>query len=235
MLHPVVERELRVALLRREARKQWMAAAWTAGGITFLFMLVLEVGSGRTSGRSLFFWLFALASAGIVRRGFGLTADLFSEERRNGTLGLIVLTGLTPLEIFTTKLLGAVLLAAFALLGALPFFTIPFLAGGVPPIQFLCALVFLANALLFCVAVGLFASVLHRDGGQAQFTALLVTAGLCFATPLVHWAATASGTRVVNPVWLTLSPAYAPYLVLKGLAPGSLSLFWAGSGVTLGY
>lgn len=235
MLHPVVERELRVALLRREARKQWMSAAWTAGGITFIFMLVLQVGSGRTSGRTLFFWLFALACAGIVRRGFGLTADLFSEERRNGTLGLIVLTGLTPLEIFTTKLLGAVLLAAFALLGALPFFAIPFLAGGVLPIQFLCALVFLANGLLFCVAIGLFASVLHRDGGQAQFTALLVTAGLCVFTPLVHWAAAASGTSVVNPTWLTLSPAYAPYLVFKGLAAGSLSLFWAGSGVTLGY
>src|SRR5215467_963372 len=148
----MVERELRVGLLRRKAREQWVRAAWIAGGITLFFLLFMAVGSSSSSGRALFRFLFVLACAGVVTRGFGLTADLFSEERRNGTLGLLVLTGLTPLEIFANKLFGAALLSSYGLLGSLPFFAIPFLAGGVSAAQFLFALVFLVNTLLFCVA-----------------------------------------------------------------------------------
>ena len=236
MLPPMVERELRVALLRRKARLQWMIAAWSAAGVCLFFLLVLGVTSPRTMGRTLFGWLFGLACVGILSRGFGLTADLFSEERRNGTLGLLVLTGLRPLEIFVNKLLGAGLLAAYALLGGLPFFALPFLVGGVSATQFLCASVFLANGLLFCVAVGLFASVLHREGGQAQITAVALTAVLSLATPLVRWfSASASGGSLVDRGWLTLSPAYPPWLVFANFSGSSPRLFWIGSGITLGY
>ena len=236
MLPPLVERELRVALLRRNARRRWMVAAWSAGGICFVFLLFLGVTSPRTTGRTLFGWLFALGCGGILSRGFGLTADLFSEERRNGTLGLLVLTGLRPLEIFVNKLLGAGLLAGYALLGALPFFAIPFLLGGVSPTQFLCALVFLANGLLFCVAIGLFASVLHREGGQAQITAVGLAASLSLATPLLRsFSAAAWSNHSLSPGWLTLSPAYPPFLVFTNFIGGSPRLFWVGSGLTLCY
>ena len=236
MLPPLVERELRVALLRRKARKQWMIAAWTTGAITLFSMLMLGLASNRPGGRLLFQWLFALGIAGVLTRGFGLTADLFSEERRNGTLGLVVLTGLRPLEIFTYKLLGALLLAAYALLGGLPFFAIPFLAGGVPASQFLCALAFLANGLFFCVAVGLLASVLHRDGGQAQLTAQAFAAGLCVLTPLLYWFSSLARPLGALPAsWLTLSPGYPPYLVFTGFTTGSPHLFWVGTAVTLAY
>ena len=236
MLPPMVERELRVALLRRKARQQWMVAAWTAGGIFLCFVLLLGLASSRSMGRKLFLWLFAMACAGVVSRGFGLTADLFSEERRNGTLGLLVLAGLRPLEIFTNKLLGAGLLAAYALLGGLPFFAVPFITGGVSATQFLCALVFLANGLLFCIALGLLASVIHREGGQAQCTALITTALLSLATPAARWfAAAASSTHALPREWLTLSPAYPPYLVFTNFAGGSPQLFWLGSALTLVY
>lgn len=138
-----------------------------AGGICTFFLLFFALTHRREAGAGLFRLLFGLGCLGVVTRGFGLTADLLSEERRSGTLGLLVLTGLTPLEIFTNKLLGAAMLTAYALLGGLPFFAISFLTGGVPGTQFVCALAFLLNGLLFCIAVGLLASVLHRDGGQA--------------------------------------------------------------------
>ena len=157
-----------------------------------------------------------------------------SEERRNGTLGLLVLTGLRPLEIFAHKLFGAVWLATFSLLGGLPFFAIPFLTGGVLPTQFLCALVFLANALLFCIAVGLLASVIHSEGGQAQITAVAATAGLSLATPAMHWISQEiSGVSALQEGWLTLSPAYAPFLVYTGFRGSSPQMFWACSSYTL--
>ncbi len=225
-----------MALLRRNARTQWQLAARLAGALTLFSMVMLGLTSNRSGGRSLFIWLFALGIAGVLTRGFGLTADLFSEERRNGTLGLLILTGLRPLEVFGYKLLGAVMLSSYALLGGLPFFAIPFLAGGVPLSQFLCALVFLANALFFCVAVGLLASVIHRDGGQAQFTAQALAALLCAATPTVHWFASLAGRpSAMAANWLALSPAYPGYLVFSGFAKGSPHLFWLGSDTTLVY
>ena len=119
---------------------------------------------------------------------------------------------------------------------ALPFFAIPFLAGGVSATQFICALAFLANGLLFCVALGLLASVIHREGGQAQTTALILTALLSLATPLVRWfSTTASITPPLPLEWLTLSPAYPPYLVFTNFAGSSPRLFWMGSGFTLVY
>ena len=236
MLPPMVERELRVALLHRKAREQWMFAARLAGVMSLVFLVWLGLTSSPSKGRTFFIWLFAIGCAGVISRGFGLTADLFSEERRNGTLGLLVLTGLSPLEIFLNKLLGAGMLAAYALLGGLPFLAIPFLAGGVSGTQFLCALAFLANGLLFCVAMGLFASVLHREGGQAQITAVIVTVLLSVTTPLARWlGASGPGLSALSREWLTLSPAYSPYLVFVNFAGGSTRLFWMGSGFTLVY
>ncbi len=225
-----------MALLRRGARKQWLSAAWTAGGITLLFLVFLDVATSRDKGHTLFELLFLLACTGVVGRGFALTTDLFSEERRNGTLGLLVLTGLDPLEIFTHKLLGALLLTAFALLGGLPFFAIPFLTGGVTSIQFVCALLFLANGLLFCVAIGLLSSVLHREGGQAQITAVAITGFLSLAMPAAHWIiGLPSGMGGLATGWLALSPAYAPYLVATGFRGGTLPIFWTTSAITLVY
>ena len=235
MLPPLVERELKVALLRRKAHQQWLIAAWTAGAVTLVLLLVLGSGSPRFTGRTLFQVLFGLALFRVAWTGFSLTADLLSEERRNGTLGLLVLTGLGPLAIFSHKLLGAVMLAGYGLLGGLPFFALPFLTGGVPASQFIYSVVFLANGLLFCVAVGLFASVIHRDGGQAQLTAQAIAVGLCVLTPLLHWFGVLSGAPVLKFNWLVLSPALAPYLVLTGFARGPAQLFWFASTITLGY
>ena len=236
MLPAVVERELRVALLRRKARSQWLQAAWVAGGITSFFMIILGAAARRSTGRDLFHFLFGLGCIGILARGLAVTADLFSEERRNGTLGLLVLTGLTPLEIFAHKLTGAVMRVAYGLLGGLPFFAIPFLAGGVSGMQFVCGLVFLANALLFCVAIGLLASVIHREGGQAQITAVAIGLVLNLAAPIALWFS----AHILNrngplTLWVT-SPWYAGYTAFEGFpAFGAPKLFWWNSVVMLSY
>jgi hypothetical protein len=78
MVPPLVERELRVALLRRNAHKQWLTAAWMAGALTLLFMAVLGVTSNRSSGQHLFQWLFAFA---LGRIGSRRTAELNLTQR----------------------------------------------------------------------------------------------------------------------------------------------------------
>jgi ABC-type transport system involved in multi-copper enzyme maturation permease subunit len=235
---PVIERELRVALTRTRIRAQWVKLAWITGGLTlwFLLMAIAAHPAGRSTGRTLFIVLFVAASAGVIMRGFGLTADLFSEERRNGTLGLLVLTGLRPLEIFAHKLTGAVILAAYGLLGMLPFFAVPFLMGGVSGAQFVCGLVFLFNTLFFCVAIGLLGSVLHKEGGQAQITSTAIAVILALAVPALVWVEEyAIGSSKVHPNWLSTSPGYAAWLVLHSFSRGWPPLFWDCSLVTAGY
>lgn len=236
MLPPVIERELRVALTRN-IRAQWVKLAWITGGLTLWFLLMaIMPQSPRSTGHTLFVVLFVAASFGVVMRGFGLTADLFSEERRNGTLGLLVLTGLRPLEIFAHKLAGAVILSAYGLLGVLPFFAVPFLMGGVAGTQFVCALVFLFNVLLFCVSIGLLGSVLHKEGGQAQITAVAISVILALTVPAVVWGEDAlQGVSKLNSDWFSTSPAYAGWLVLQSLPRGWPPLFWDCSLVTAGY
>ena len=234
MLPPIVERELRVVLLRRRGRRRWLGPAQIAGGLTLLFLCFSAGSPALQDGRTLFRWLFSVACLSIVISSFTLTADLFSEERRNGTLGLLVLTGLTPLEIFMNKLAGAIVLVSYGLLGALPFFAIPFLAGGIPPEQFLCALVFLANGLVFCVAVGLLASVLQRDSGQAQATAVAFTAALCLTGPL-GFTVTKGFSSAAAVRWLSASPAYGVSLVVGRFTATSAAAFWLTSAVTLAY
>jgi hypothetical protein len=233
---PVIERELRVALSRR-IRAQWVKFAWITGGLTLWFLLLAILPhSPRSTGRTLFVVLFVAASAGVVIRGFGLTADLFSEERRNGTLGLLVLTGLKPLEIFSHKLAGAVILAAYGLMGTLPFFAVPFLMGGIAGTQFICALVFLFNALFFSVAVGLLGSVLHKEGGQAQITAVAIAVVLSLAIPGVVVAEDyLVGSSKLASNWLCTSPAYAGWLALQSFPRGWPPHFWDCSLFTAAY
>lgn len=233
MYLPIFERELRIGLKRRKAREQWVRAAGLGGAISLLFLVVMTLGSSASAGRALFRLLFVFACFGIVTRAFALTADLLSEERHNGTLGLLVLTGLTPLEIFANKLFGATLLASYGLLASLPYFTIPFLAGGVSAQQFFCALIFFANALLFCIATGLLASVIHREGGQAQITALAIAGTLCLTAPIARWmGSTVLGSFAVNPDWLLSSPMYAGYLVFTGFSGASPRQFWETTAIT---
>src|SRR5262245_47129685 len=95
---PVVDRELRVALLRRGARKRWMETVWTAGAVTLVVLwfkgLAGSVGGSGSNGQLLFNLLFVGGCYAVITGGIQITSELFSEERRNGTLGLLVLTGL---------------------------------------------------------------------------------------------------------------------------------------------
>lgn len=201
-------------------------------------MLAILMMSGfsadRFAGRSLFNLMFVIGSFLAVSRGLRLTADLFSEERRNGTLGLLVLTGLRPIEIFSSKLLGVLAVAAYGLLGGLPFLAVAFLMGGIQFTQFSGALAFVATLLLFCVAIGIFASVLHREGSRAQMTAILIGGALAAGPVAAREVALIFGI-FVSRQWLALSPLFGAYEILSGFSAVGTNHFWSNIAVTLLY
>jgi len=166
----VIERELRGALHRRYGLKSRFRVA-LIGVIIVVFFMVLSVmfgtpGLGRTLHRWFFFWGLYLAVAPPARISIGL----FSEERRNQTLELLYLTGMTPGQLFIGKLLGGALIASSDLLALAPLLAAPFLIGGISLDLYLATLACLPALLLFCIAVGVLARLCSRMMGRRSFS-----------------------------------------------------------------
>src|SRR5215510_4694642 len=129
---PIVRRELHAAARRKSTfRVRW----WTALAImplilVSLFWIGLSKGRG-TLGNSLFGILSSYAFGLCFLAGVFLTADSLSEEKREGTLGLLFLTQLKGYDVVLGKFVAMSLNAFYSLLALLPLIAIPLLVGGV--------------------------------------------------------------------------------------------------------
>src|SRR5436190_7123896 len=181
---PLIERELRTALRRNAPRHRWHVALAAA------VICVISLGfalSSRKGGQQLFGLLLWYGTYEAVVPVLRSSTDCFSQERRSGTLGLLFLAGLRPIEIFISKLSGLFLASFYNLVSLAPFMSLAFLSGGISGECFLATNVALVNVLLFTLSVSVFASVLCRDDGAAATLAIIVGCLICLATPAV-WA-----------------------------------------------
>src|SRR5436305_4590793 len=100
---PIVERELRVAARKRSTFWVRIAAALVALiiGSGFLLLATLgNFGAGPGSfGRGLFATLTWMSFAVALAAGLFFTSDSLSEEKREGTIGLLSLTDLKGYEV----------------------------------------------------------------------------------------------------------------------------------------
>src|SRR5207245_231563 len=93
-LFPIVGRELRVAA--RQRGTYWMRLAIASMAIligTGIFVVTLGLSAAQT-GRHIFEWLAGLQFIYCLAYGRRSTADCLSQEKRDGTLGLLFLTDL---------------------------------------------------------------------------------------------------------------------------------------------
>src|SRR5206468_6387920 len=106
--------------------------------VIWFFLLVL----GRSSvplaerGQMLFTAIGVLALGFCMLAGVFLTADCLSEEKREGTLGLLFLTELKGYDIVLGKLAAASVHALFGLVAVFPVLALPLLMGGVSGAEF---------------------------------------------------------------------------------------------------
>jgi ABC-type transport system involved in multi-copper enzyme maturation permease subunit len=126
-------------------------------------------------------WLLFLATLlmGLV------SADSITRERREGTLGLLLLTDLTPGEIVWGKMLSCGLTSFLVLLGALPALMFPVLAGGVTGSEAALIALGLVNTLFVALTAGLWMSALFRERRYAMPAALALIAGLAFVPEVI--------------------------------------------------
>ena len=161
-LLPIVVRELRVAARRKSTYSARFGTAFAAalGGAGMMFVLSkipLGPGIGWTVFQGLawvgFFHCLILSAN---------TADCISEEKREGTLGLLFLTDLSGWDVALGKLCANSLKSFYAVLGAFPVVAIVLTLGGVSLGQFCKVALALLNVFFFAHATGLLASVLSR-------------------------------------------------------------------------
>src|SRR5688572_14007519 len=181
---PVVERELRVTA--RNSRLYWgrMLAAAIAVAIIAWFWLATTGAGGNSAQRAklIFGTLSTFAFGYCLLLGLFLTADCISEEKREGTLGLLFLTNLKGYDVALGKLAASSFRAIYSLIAIFPVLTIPLLLGGLVGQEIARMALVLLVTLIFSLTLGLFLSSISKHDRKAQFGALglmlLITAML---------------------------------------------------------
>jgi hypothetical protein len=153
----------------------------------------------------------ALAWMGVavaLSAGLFFTSDCLSEEKREGTLGLLFLTDLRGHDVAAGKLLATSLRGFYAFLAIVPILAVTLLMGGVTGAQMWRTSLALLNALFCSLAAGLLVSALSRDSQKALGGALLLLLLMTFGGPLTD--ATVAGVKKsgFDPVLSLSSPGY---------------------------
>jgi ABC-type transport system involved in cytochrome c biogenesis permease component len=233
LLSPVVERELRVALHRRDARKARSRVARLGVLGVSLFLLFGALTGTKSWGGTLHFFLFLGGLGLAVGPAIQISVGLFAEEREQQTLELLYLTGMGSAELFIGKVVGGALVSSCELMALAPVVAVPFLSGGLSFDLFLATLACLPTVFVLVLAAGTLASVLCKQEGTALVILGVILGALSLALPLPYnlgfWL---TGTAPFAKSWLVLSPALGPWMVARNFAGFSVSDFWAWTLVT---
>jgi ABC-type transport system involved in multi-copper enzyme maturation permease subunit len=207
---PIVERELRVASRRKSTHR---IRLWTtlAGLLIACFFTLISGLGGRFSqnlGQILFGILTYYAFGMSLLAGVLLAADCLSEEKRDGTLGLLFLTDLKGHDVVLGKLIAVGLSALYGLVAVLPVTALPLLMGGVTVNEYWRMALAMVNGLFFSLAVGLLVSSWSRDAIKAMGNTLALLVAIAVGLPLLGWLL--SFSRLPAAWWYltSFSPSY---------------------------
>ena len=128
---PIVERELRVAARRPGTFWLRLLVAFGVIVVAAWIFLVWQNQSQSEVGKVIFRALTGGLMVYCLLAGVRATADCLSEEKREGTLGLLFLTDLRGYDVVFGKLVANSLAVFYGVLAVLPVLAIPLLMGGV--------------------------------------------------------------------------------------------------------
>jgi len=149
--------------------------AGAAAGVLLLYTLSQGVDRNRAAvGLRLFVGLHEMLLLLICVLVPAMSADCIARENREGTLGLLFLTPLTPMGIVWGKGLVQLFRAFTLWLAVLPVLIIPFLSGGVTGGDVFSAMTLEFCATVLCLAAGILASSLAKSRTAAYMLAALL-------------------------------------------------------------
>jgi ABC-type transport system involved in multi-copper enzyme maturation permease subunit len=169
----MVTRELRASARRKSTYRVRWWTAMIAMVASFFSLFFIFLGRGRGNlGQPLFALQTGYAFGLCLLAGVFLTADCLSEEKREGTLGLLFLTDLKGYDVVLGKFFAVSLNALYGLVALLPVTALPLLMGGITGGEFWRMSLALVNALFFSLSIGILISALARDPFRAMGSAM---------------------------------------------------------------
>ena len=188
---PIVERELRVASRRRGTYWLRLLVAFALVLVSAWIFLAARNEPQHQVGQMIFYTLTGGLMLYCLLAGLRSTADCLSEEKREGTLGLLFLTDLRGYDVIIGKLTANSLAVFYCVIAVLPMLAIPLLMGGVAAAEFGRISLVLLNTLFMSLCAGMLASAIFRSGRAAILGTfvliLLVTAGSPALGLLLYW------------------------------------------------
>ncbi len=231
-LLPIVERELRVVARKASIYRTRTLVALLSTGVTLIFLAAGYFSGSTRLGGQVFSALVIVAFVYCLIEGLR-AADAISEERREGTLGLLFLTDLRGYDVVFGKLAAVAVRSLHGLLAFLPVLAMALILGGVTAGEFWRSALTLLNTLFFSLAIALCISALSRQTHRAisgTIVALtLITVGpLLLRSPLPGWLSP------VGPWLVIVSPASAIRDAQDVWYRTASAEFWASIGATHG-
>ncbi len=227
---PIVARELLVTARRLGTNRLRLVAALVALGVwAFLWLVTSGMPSSGQRAQAQFIALGVLALGFCLLAGVFLTADCLSEEKRDGTLGLLFLTDLKGYDVVLGKLAATSLRAFYAVLAVLPVLALPLLMGGVAPGEFGRVALVLVATLLLTLSLGMLMSAASREARQAIAGTLFALIVLGAVLPVLWWLVAGVFRVATIEGLLWTSPAYAYRCAFDGAYTkrGGPHQFWA--------
>jgi ABC-type transport system involved in multi-copper enzyme maturation permease subunit len=224
---PVVERELRVAARRRGTHWGRFVAA-TIGAALAAWVLLAAEDTNEKIGADLFKVVSAVVFLYATVAGTLVTCDCLSEEKREGTLGLLFLTDLKGHDVVLGKLAATSVNAFYGMLAVVPMLSIPFILGGVSHSEMLRVVLVAINLLFFFLSIGLFVSALCRKDNWALGLSIMIGLVLVAGGPVAsQWLSAYQNAESLS------SPAAGCFLAFDEIyTRGHHSDFWLNAEAT---
>ena len=196
----IVIRELRV--LSRRGLLYGMRMVFL--GLIFLtwflpFIIVPNDGEGI---------LITVTFVSMVIFGIGAsvtTSDSISSERREKTLGLLMLTPLRPIAVMTGKLITGISQYLLCLFAVTPFIALPLLSGGVTWDDVMKCCLAIWTMTFLGLTVGFFWTTIFQDLKTSSTASFLTMLGLYFY-PFIFLLASWLPSVRINDTFITLGP-----------------------------
>ncbi len=232
-LLPIVGRELRESSRRRGTYWLRVRVAFQAVIIGVVAYLVNLFNPSVKLGTVLFWGLSGVSMLFCVLAGRRSTADCLSQEKRDGTLGLLFLTDLKGYDVVLGKVAATSVTGLYALLAVFPVLGVPLLTGGMTNGEVVRMIVVLTNTFFFSVSIGIFASAISREYRTAMasnFALWLLLVGVPVAGAV---GVDIARSRVIAPLYYSC-PIYSFYLSRDAIYTTSANDYWWSIGVTNG-
>jgi ABC-type transport system involved in multi-copper enzyme maturation permease subunit len=187
-----------LTLLHRAIRADALSWKWHAvrfGSACFLLILLIQahvmtLGRG-TSGRMFFEYVAQLNYLLMTLIGIGFFPTTITEEKEDGTLPLLILSGMPPLTILLAKAVGRLWSILLIFLAQLPFSFLALMLGGLTVWQILAVWWALFAYLVGLSGLGVAWSVVSSQGYRAArgmlASVLLLNFGGMAAEALADW------------------------------------------------